>query len=86
MGDRGLAPPLMPPVRMVGTNGINLAVYEAGSGQAIVLLHGFPGLAYTWRYQIPALVAAGYRVVVPDLRGYGLSDMPEAIEIGRAHV
>ena len=80
MADQGLAPPLMPPVRMVGTNGIHLAVYEAGSGPAIVLLHGFPGLAYTWRYQIPALVAAGYRVVVPDLRGYGLSDMPEAIE------
>ncbi|WP_052365298.1 alpha/beta fold hydrolase [Halotalea alkalilenta] len=70
----------MPPVRMVRTNGIDLAVYEAGSGPAIVLLHGFPGLAYTWRHQIPALAAAGYRVIVPDLRGYGLSDRPEAVE------
>lgn len=72
--------PSMPPVRMVKTNGINLAVYEAGSGPAVVLLHGFPGLAYTWRHQIPALAAAGYRVIVPDLRGYGQSDMPTEVE------
>lgn len=70
----------MPPVRMVKTNGINLAVYEAGSGPAVVLLHGFPGLAFTWRHQIPALAAAGYRVIVPDLRGYGLSDTPKDVE------
>ncbi|MFC6631786.1 alpha/beta fold hydrolase [Microbulbifer taiwanensis] len=68
--------PTMPVHRMVETNGINLAVYEAGAGPAVVLLHGFPGLAYTWRHQIPALAAAGYRVIVPDLRGYGQSDMP----------
>nr|WP_205600827.1 alpha/beta hydrolase [Halomonas socia] len=73
-------PTVMPPVRMVEANGINLAVYEAGSGPAIVLLHGFPGLAFTWRHQIPALVDAGYRVIVPDLRGYGLSDTPTAVE------
>ena len=71
---------VMPRRRMVKTNGINLAVYEAGSGPAIVLLHGFPGLAFTWRHQIPALVAAGYRVIVPDLRGYGKSDAPQAVE------
>ncbi|WP_435170357.1 alpha/beta fold hydrolase [Falsirhodobacter sp. 1013] len=70
----------MPAVRMIRTNGIDLAVYEAGSGPAVVLLHGFPGLAYTWRHQIPALVAAGYRVIAPDLRGYGLSDRPEPLE------
>jgi soluble epoxide hydrolase/lipid-phosphate phosphatase len=70
----------MPPVRMIQTNGIMMAVYEAGSGPAIVLLHGFPGLAFTWRHQIPALVAAGYRVVVPDLRGYGLTDAPFRVE------
>ena len=73
-------PAAMPPVRMVKANGINLAVYEAGSGPAIVLLHGFPGLAFTWRHQIPALAAAGYRVIVPDLRGYGRSDRPKAVE------
>lgn len=70
----------MPPVRMVKANGINLAVYEAGSGPAIVLLHGFPGLAFTWRHQLSALAAAGYRVIVPDLRGYGRSDAPTAVE------
>jgi pimeloyl-ACP methyl ester carboxylesterase len=70
----------MPPVRKVRTNGIELAVHEAGAGPAVVLLHGFPGLAFTWRHQIPALVAAGYRVIVPDLRGYGLSDAPARVE------
>ncbi|WP_199726518.1 alpha/beta fold hydrolase [Teichococcus wenyumeiae] len=70
----------MPGMRMVKTNNINLAVHEAGSGPAVVLLHGFPGLAFTWRHQIPALAAAGYRVIVPDLRGYGRSDAPKAIE------
>lgn len=73
-------PPTMPPVRMIKTNGINLAVYEAGTGPAIILLHGFPGLAFTWRHQIPALVDAGYRVIAPDLRGYGLSDVPTKVE------
>ncbi|WP_244554285.1 alpha/beta fold hydrolase [Agrobacterium sp. DSM 25558] len=73
------APP-MPPSSIVSTNGIKLKVYEAGSGPAVVLLHGFPGLAYTWRHQIPALVAAGYRVIVPDLRGYGASDAPADVE------
>ena len=78
---------VMPPVRMVKANGINLAVHEAGSGPAIVLLHGFPGLAFTWRHQIPALAAAGYRIIVPDLRGYGQSDTPEAVEdYGIAHL
>lgn len=72
--------PSMPPVTMVQTNGIELAVYELGSGPAVVLLHGFPGLAYTWRHQIPALAEAGYRVVVPDLRGYGQSDTPTEVE------
>jgi len=47
-------PPAMPPVRMVNANGIDLAVYESGSGPAIVLRHGFPGLAFTWRRQLPA--------------------------------
>lgn len=70
----------MPDMRKVRTNGIELAVHEAGSGPAVVLLHGFPGLAFTWRHQIRALVAAGHRVIVPDLRGYGLSDAPAAVE------
>jgi pimeloyl-ACP methyl ester carboxylesterase len=80
IGSQTQVAPTMPPVEMVATNGIQLAVYEAGSGPAVVLLHGFPGVAYTWRHQIPALVDAGYRVIVPDLRGYGLSDRPQNVE------
>lgn len=72
--------PSMPAVRYVETNGIRMAVYEAGAGPAIVLLHGFPELAHSWRNQIPALVDAGYRVIAPDLRGYGLTDRPAAVE------
>lgn len=58
---------------------ITLSVHEAGSGPAVVLSHGFPELAYSWRHQIPALAAAGFRVIAPDQRGYGASDRPEAI-------
>ena len=46
----------------------------------MILAHGFPELAYSWRHQIPALAEAGYRVLVPDQRGYGGSSRPEAIE------
>ena len=55
-------------------NGINLHWVEAGEGPLVVLLHGFPEFWYSWRHQIPALVDAGYRVVVADLRGHGDSD------------
>lgn len=60
----------------VDTNGIRMAVYEAGSGPAIILLHGFPELAFSWRHQLPALAAAGFWAVAPDLRGYGRTDKP----------
>jgi pimeloyl-ACP methyl ester carboxylesterase len=60
----------------VDTNGIRLAVHEAGNGPPIILLHGFPELAYSWRHQLPALAAAGYRAIAPDQRGYGSSDKP----------
>ncbi|WP_225772987.1 alpha/beta fold hydrolase [Inquilinus sp. Marseille-Q2685] len=70
----------MPPVRMIEANGIRMAVYEAGAGPAVVLLHGFPELAFSWRHQIPALAAAGYRVIAPDMRGYGLTDRPARVE------
>ncbi len=75
-----VAAPSMPPVKFVQTNGIRMAVHDAGRGPAIVLLHGWPELAYSWRHQIPALVSAGYRVVAPDQRGYGRSDRPQAVE------
>jgi pimeloyl-ACP methyl ester carboxylesterase len=59
-------------------NGINLHVVMAGpkKGVPVLLLHGFPEFWYGWRAQIPALAKAGYRVIVPDQRGYNLSDKP----------
>lgn len=61
---------------------ITLSVHEAGpeDGPAVVLCHGFPELAYSWRHQIGPLADAGFRVLVPDQRGYGGSDRPEPIE------
>jgi pimeloyl-ACP methyl ester carboxylesterase len=61
-------------------DGIELNVIEAGEGPLVVLCHGFPELAYSWRHQIPALAAAGYRVIAPDMRGYGSSSAPAEIE------
>ena len=52
---------------------------SAGEGPVVVLLHGFPEFWYGWRHQLPALAAAGYRAVAPDLRGYGLSDKPTSL-------
>ena len=66
--------------RTVATNGVELNVVDEGSGPPVVLCHGFPELSYSWRHQIPALAAAGYRVLAPDQRGYGQSSRPEAIE------
>jgi pimeloyl-ACP methyl ester carboxylesterase len=73
--------PAFPEPTMIKTNGIDMAVYEAGpkSGTPIVLCHGFPELAYSWRHQLPALAAAGYRVLAPDQRGYGRTSRPEKI-------
>ena len=59
---------------------ITLTVTRNGSGPAVVLLHGFPGIAYSWRHQIPALADAGYAVIAPDMRGYGWSDQPAGVE------
>ncbi|HWC36138.1 MAG TPA: alpha/beta hydrolase [Mycobacteriales bacterium] len=62
--------------RHVSANGIRLHVAEAGAGPLILLLHGFPEFWWSWRHQLVALSQAGYRVVAPDLRGYGASDKP----------
>ncbi len=67
-------------MRRIDTNGIELAVAEAGTGYPVVLLHGFPELGFSWRHQVPALAHAGFRAMAPDLRGYGASDKPPAIE------
>jgi pimeloyl-ACP methyl ester carboxylesterase len=63
-------------------NGVDLHVVTAGdpSNPMVVLLHGFPDFWYGWRHQVPALVDAGYRVLVPDQRGYNLSDRPEGLD------
>ena len=67
--------------RFVPANGIRLHVVEAGlpSGPPVVLLHGFPELWYGWRGQIGPLADAGFRVIVPDQRGYGLSEKPAGV-------
>ena len=66
--------------RIIETNGIRLNVAEQGDGPLVMLCHGFPESWYSWRHQIGALAAAGYRVIAPDMRGYGKSDAPEAID------
>ena len=66
--------------RIVQTARLRMDVVDQGSGPAVLLLHGFPESAYSWRLQIPALARAGYRVIAPDQRGYGRTDAPEAIE------
>jgi len=60
----------------VSANGVRLHAAEAGSGPLVLLLHGFPEFWWSWRHQLVALADAGYRVVAPDLRGYGASDKP----------
>ena len=64
---------------MVETSDIGLAVYELGEGPAVILVHGFPELAYSWRHQLPALAAAGYRAIAVDMRGYGSSGKPPQV-------
>ncbi|MFZ5670185.1 MAG: alpha/beta fold hydrolase [Pseudomonadota bacterium] len=74
---------MMPPVKTARVNGIRMAYYEAGPegrGIPLILCHGFPELAFSWRHQIKALSEAGRWVVAPDQRGYGLTDRPAAVE------
>jgi pimeloyl-ACP methyl ester carboxylesterase len=71
---------MKPDFVFVNTNGIRLRVALTGTGPLIVLVHGWPESWYSWRHQIPALAAAGYRVAAIDVRGYGGSDKPHAIE------
>jgi pimeloyl-ACP methyl ester carboxylesterase len=66
--------------RRVAANGIELAIVEEGEGPLVVLCHGFPELGYSWRHQLGPLAQAGYRVVVPDMRGYGNSSIPAEVE------
>jgi len=64
----------------VETNGIRMHVAEQGAGPLVLLCHGFPESWYSWRHQLAALSQAGFRAVAPDMRGYGQTDRPEAID------
>src|SRR4029077_3353058 len=66
--------------RTVSTNGINMHIAEAGAGPLVVMCHGFPESWYSWRHQLAALAEAGFHAVAPDMRGYGQTDSPEAID------
>ena len=66
--------------RELDVNGIRMRVVEQGEGPLVLLAHGWPESWYSWRHQLPALAAAGYHAVAPDMRGYGGSDAPPAVE------
>jgi pimeloyl-ACP methyl ester carboxylesterase len=69
----------------IEANGLSFHVVDEGPRDAepVLLLHGFPDSSWMWREQIPALTGAGFRVIAPDLRGYGESDKPQAVEAYR---
>jgi pimeloyl-ACP methyl ester carboxylesterase len=64
----------------VDVSGVGIEYEVTGQGRPVLLLHGFPDSGRLWRYQVPALAGSGFQVIVPDLRGYGRSDKPEAVE------
>ncbi len=66
--------------RMITANGIDMFLTEQGSGPLVLLCHGWPELSHSWRHQLPALAAAGYHVVAPDMRGFGRTSAPPDIE------
>jgi pimeloyl-ACP methyl ester carboxylesterase len=74
-------------MRRIPGSGVELAVRDEGEGPAVLLLHGFPDSSELWRHQVPALTDAGFRVVAPDLRGFGASEKPPevgAYRVGRS--
>ena len=68
-----------PQPQMIAVNGVELEVFTAGAGKPIVLCHGWPEHAFSWRHQIQPLVDAGYHVIVPNQRGYGHSTKPDDV-------
>src|SRR5437763_6467401 len=68
---------------IVESNGIRIHVVEQGRGPLVLLVHGFPESWYSWRHQLPALADAGYRAAAIDVRGYGRSSKPVAIDAYR---
>ncbi|XP_077983681.1 bifunctional epoxide hydrolase 2-like [Glandiceps talaboti] len=73
-------PDMVPHSYITTKDGYRIHYVDVGQGPAVVCCHGFPESWYSWRYQIPALALAGYRVIVPDMRGYGDSSSPPEIE------
>ena len=67
-------------MRTLQVGDLSMRVAEQGNGPLVLLLHGFPESWYSWRHQLPALAAAGFKAVAPDIRGYGSTDAPPAIE------
>jgi pimeloyl-ACP methyl ester carboxylesterase len=76
MNENSTLTPFFPEPELFDCGEINLAVHSQGEGPPVILVHGFPELAFSWRHQLPALAAAGYRAIAPDMRGYGGSDKP----------
>src|SRR5689334_6139734 len=68
------------PLRTLDVNGLRMRVAELGDGPPVVLCHGFPELWYSWRHQLPALAAAGYHAIAPDMRGYGRTSQPAEVD------
>jgi pimeloyl-ACP methyl ester carboxylesterase len=79
------AAPSEPTLRFIQANEIRMRIAEMGEGPLVILLHGCPESWYSWRHQLPALASAGYRAVAPDLRGYGKTDKPAAVEAYDIH-
>ena len=69
----------MPTTRRIAVNGLELDITEAGAGDPVICVHGFPESAHSWRHQLPALAAAGYHAVAPDMRGYAFSSKPTEV-------
>ena len=74
---------IFPKPTRISLGDVTLEVFEAGrenAGRPIVLCHGWPELAYSWRHQIPRLAEAGYHVIAPNQRGFGRSSRPDGVE------
>jgi hypothetical protein len=67
------------PGRLIEVNGVSLYVEEYGAGHPVLLMHGWPDSARLWRNQVPFLVSKGFRVITPDMRGFGRSGRPQEV-------
>jgi pimeloyl-ACP methyl ester carboxylesterase len=79
------AKPAEPTLRMIESNGIKMRIAEMGKGPLVILVHGWPESWYSWRHQLKGLADAGYHAVAPDMRGYGKTDKPDAVEAYDIH-